>query len=214
MQSEQRTAVRYRCHWVTHYGERELRQLGRAHDVSETGALIEGPPPKVGALVTLQFDTAASSRPVLLGHVVRHASAAPGASLASAFGVRLLSDRTMIRELLRVGLHAPIVNGLPIRPGAKAPATRLFKTAHEYEEALALELKRGGLSFSSATPVALNQPADVEVSFRWSTRKVLVSGRVVRCAALGGRYEAIVVFDEPGRTLERLAEAAGAPVKR
>jgi hypothetical protein len=208
MQHEQRGAARYRCDWLTHFGERDLRQLGHTHDVSETGAfIIGGTLPKVGTLVRLCFD-GRPAPPVLLGQVVRHAP--PSTLMAKGFGVQLLGDRATMRELLRARLQTTMpAPRLPTRPGAQGLFHRRFLTEAEYREALAAEVGLGALSFSSSSAIALNRDADVEVSFRWTTRRVQVAGRVVRANEAPGRFDGVLLLHDAPGALARLNEAAG-----
>jgi hypothetical protein len=211
MRHEHRSAARYRCDWLTHFGERDLGHVGHTHDVSETGAfIIGGALPKVGALLRLCFD-GRGAPPVLLGQVVRHAAAVPRVGAPAGFGVHLLGDRLVMRELLRARLNAPASAraGLPTRPGAQGLFHRRFSTEPEYREALTAELGLGALSFSSSTPISLNREADVEVSFRWSTRRVQVAGRVVRATEAPGRFDGVLLLDDGAGSLARLNEAAG-----
>lgn len=186
---------------------------GLTHDVSETGALIRAEAiPKIDSLVRVRFEAPSAVKPVILGHVIRHASIQHDGRAKRAFGIKLVSDRTLMRELLR-SIQEPQLS-LPPSPKAPPPPPPVtlpsveFATRAEFQRLHDEELSRGGLGFSPPKAVPLNHAMSVEVRFRWNTQSVRVSGRIVRCDELAGRFRAILLMDDPPTTLAAVQGAS------
>lgn len=213
--NDQRGAVRQLCEWKTFFGEREMGFHGLTHDVSETGALIRAQAiPKIDSLVRVRFEAPSAAKPVILGHVIRHASVQRDGRAERAFGIKLVGDRMLMRELLQ-SINEPRLN-LPVAPKVAPPPpaetvpSLEFASRAEFQRLHDEELSKGGLGFAPSKVVPLNHSMSVEVRFRWNTQVVPVSGRIVRCDELGGRFRAILLMDDPHGTLAALQTAAHA----
>ncbi len=201
---DQRSANRHSYEWKAWFGEKDLGAAGLTKDVSEVGAFISASAlPKVGALIRVRFEAPTLTRPVLLGQVVRHAQAT-ALTRPQGFGVKLISDRASMRQLIESAQKAAAV--------AVQPASGVVQlvTSREYQLLRESELTRGGLGFSSSKTISINQHARVEVAFLWNRRSVTVNGRVVRCDEVGGRFRGLLLLSDSAATLARLDEAAAA----
>lgn len=198
-----RAAARHSYEWKATFGERDLAQMGFTRDVSEVGALIATTAlPKIGALLRVRFDAPSPSRPVMLAQVVRHTKGTPR-SIASAFAVKLISDRGSMRELIESAQQPPS----PATPRPMRETVQLV-SEKEFLQLRQGELGLGGLTFTPAKAVSINTTTEVEVLFRWTGRTVTVRGRVVRCDEQAGRFSAILLVDDLPATLAKLDEAA------
>lgn len=201
---DQRSANRHSYEWKAWFGEKDLAAAGTTKDVSEVGAFINSSLlPKVGALIRVRFEAPTVTRPVLLAQVVRHAQAT-ALTRPQGFGVKLISDRASMRQLIESAQKA----ALPARPPPGGVVQLV--TSREYQLLRETELVRGGLGFSSAKAISINKDTEVEVAFLWNRRSVTVQGRVVRCDEVAGRFRGLLLLTEAASTLTRLDEAAAA----
>jgi hypothetical protein len=59
------------------------------------------------------------------------------------------------------------------------------------------ELERGGLTFTTGSPVVVNEMLDVTLQCSWRSDAFLVRGRVVHCGPDGQGFIAIILLEQP-----------------
>ena len=186
---EHRDARRIPRRLKARFGEGEPCHAGFTQNVSETGLFITTARlPAIGAALTVQIETTSGSC-LLHGQVVRHVMVPMElrSMKPQGFGLRLFNDRAAVRNVLEDPSEA--------KPGG-APVVR-FSTRAAYETARETELKRGGLTFTTGTPVAVNEMIDVTLEVPWRSGAFVVRGRVVHCRPDGQVFVAIILLEKP-----------------
>jgi hypothetical protein len=208
---EHRRAKRVPRRLKARFGEDGFEHAGFVQNVSETGLFIMASRlPDIGTTLKIQLDMG-SEACRLSGQVVRHVKVP--IELRSlkpqGFGLRFINDASAVRGVLEE----------PPSPTVAASPVVRFQTRADYEKARETELKRGGLTFVSATSLSLNEAVDVRLEGAWRSGFLGVRGRVVHCRPDGQGFVAILMLEEPAAALAWLdappaAEAQRAPAIR
>ena len=107
------------------------------------------------------------------------------------FGVRFMDDRSHVRSVLEE----------PAEPPPPAIPVVRFVTRAAYALTRETELKRGGLTFTTASAVAVNEMLDVMLESSWRSGSLVARGRVVHCRPEGQGFVAIILLEEPAVAL-------------
>ena len=170
-------------------------QQGFTQDISETGLFITTTLlPKVGTRLMVQLESPTKKSSIVMGEVVRHVVVPPElrSVMRHGFGVRLISDRTVVRSLMEAE-----------RPAPTGPSLT-FIAAAEYLRVKTEELSKGCLSFTSPTAVAINDEVEVVIGCAWRHGALTVRGRTVLARDIAGVYNAVMVLNEPAKALASL----------
>lgn len=170
-------------------------QQGFTQDISETGLFITTTLlPKVGTRLMVQLESPTKKSSVVMGEVVRHVVVPPElrSVMRHGFGLRLISDRALVRSLLEAEKPAP--TGPFVSFTAKA----------EYQRAKGEELSKGCLSFTSPKAVAINDEVEVSVTCGWRQGVLTLRGRTVLARDIGGVCQAVMVLNDPARAIASL----------
>ncbi len=190
---EHRDARRIPRRLKTRFGEGEPSHAGFTQNVSETGLFITTARlPAIGSTLTVQIETSGGSCR-LHGQVVRHVMVPMElrSMKPQGFGLRLFNDRAAVRSMLED----------PIEPEPAGPPVVRFATRAAYELTRDTELKRGGLTFTTGAPVAVNEMLEVSLEVPWRSEALLVRGRVVHCRPDGQTFVAIILLEKPAVAL-------------
>lgn len=169
-------------------------QSGFTQDISETGLFITTTLlPKVGTRLMVQLESPTKKSSVV-GEVVRHVIVPPElrSVMRHGFGLRLISDRAIVRSLMEAEKPAPT-----------GPSVT-FTAPAEYLRVKAEELAKGCLSFSSPKAVAINDEVEIVVTCAWRQGALTVRGRTVLARDVAGVCHAVLVLNEPAKALTAL----------
>lgn len=192
---EHRTARRVPRRLKAMFGPVTPSQSGFTQDISETGLFITTTLlPKVGTRLMVQLESPTKKSSVVMGEVVRHVIVPPElrSVMRHGFGLRLISDRAIVRSLMEAEKPAPT-----------GPSVT-FTAPAEYQRVKTEELSKGCLSFSSPKAIAINDEVEVVITCAWRQGSLTLRGRTVLARDVAGVCHAVLVLNEPAKALTSL----------